>query len=99
MLSLSKGAFIAGVIGFGFTFFSSLIFGSKRFRTRLLVTAAIWVVVTLAVQIGFSVLTPIPATVDYISGKADATRSTSTARRSLYGTSASRWPWTIGSSA
>jgi O-antigen ligase len=80
MLSLSKGAFIAGLVGFGFTFICSLIFGLRGFRKPLLVSAGVWVVLTLAVQVGFSLLTPIPATVDYISGKADATRSTSTAR-------------------
>ena len=31
-------------------------------------------------QVGFSVFSPIPATVDYISGKADATRGTASAR-------------------
>ncbi|MFN0279952.1 MAG: O-antigen ligase family protein [Pyrinomonadaceae bacterium] len=80
MLSLSKGVFIAGVIGFLFTFIGSLIFGLRRFRSRIFVSAAIWLVLTLSVQIGFSLLTPIPSTVDYISGKADATRETSTAR-------------------
>src|SRR5204863_5617479 len=41
---------------------------------------AVWLVLTIGVQVGFSVLSPIPATVDYISGKADATRGTALAR-------------------
>lgn len=80
MLSLSKGAFLAGIVGFSLTFICSVIFGLRRFRRRILVCAGVWLAITLVVQVGFSLLTPIPATVDYISGKADATRSTSTAR-------------------
>ena len=80
MLSLSKGVFIAGVTGFVFAFACGMLFGKQIHRRRLLATAGIWLVVTFAVQAGFSLLTPIPATVDYISGKADPTRETSIAR-------------------
>ncbi|MFL6373375.1 MAG: O-antigen ligase family protein [Pyrinomonadaceae bacterium] len=80
MLSLSKGVFIAGIVGTICSFVAAGIFGNRVHRTRLMATAGIWLLVTVAVQVGFSVLTPIPATVDYISGKADPTRETSVAR-------------------
>ncbi len=80
MLSLSKGVFIAGVVGFVVAFACGLIFGKRIHRRKLLATAGVWLAVTIAVQAGFSLLTPIPATVDYISGKADPTRETSIAR-------------------
>ncbi len=84
MLSLSKGAFIAGVIGFTVMFAGCLFFSFARFRPRILVTFAVWIVVTIAFQTVFSFLTATPATVDYISGKVDATRETSTARIFLW---------------
>ena len=80
MLSLSKGAFIAGVAGFTIMFLGSLVFGLKQFRRRTIVSLGVWLIVTVAVQVGFSFLTTVPATIDYISGKADATRETSLAR-------------------
>lgn len=83
MLSLSKGAFIAGIAGFGIMFVGIIIFAS-RYRRAALVSFAGWVVLTIGVQAAFSILSPIPATVDYISGKADATRGTTMARISVW---------------
>ena len=80
MLSLSKGVFLAGTLGFAFTFLTAAVFGKGMHRTRMMATAGIWLAFTIAVQVGSSMLTPIPATVDYISGKADPTRETTTAR-------------------
>lgn len=80
MLSLSKGAFIAGVIGFVVFFISSGLFSVKRFRKRVLVCAAIWLAATIAVQAGFSFLSSVPSTSSYITGAADPTRSTSAMR-------------------
>jgi O-antigen ligase len=86
MLSLSKGVFIAGIAGSIFAFGSSLLFGKRIHRRRLVLTAGVWLALTIAVQAVFSLLTPIPATIDYISGKADKTRETSTARLFIWRT-------------
>ena len=75
MLSLSKGAFIAGVIGFGVFALLALIYGRARRQTVLV--AVLFVAATAGTQAAFSALTSIPATADYISGKADTTRETS----------------------
>ena len=77
MLSLSKGAFLAGIAGIILMFAGSLIFSFRTFRRRTALLAAVWLVVTITVQVGFSLYSSVPATTDYITGKADATRSTS----------------------
>ncbi|MEQ1921576.1 MAG: O-antigen ligase family protein [Pyrinomonadaceae bacterium] len=77
MLSLSKGAFLAGVASHLILFGGSLLFSNKAFRKKILVRSAVWVALTIVVQVGFSVYTSIPSTADYISGKADKTRDTS----------------------
>jgi len=79
MLSLSKGAFIAGIIGFIFLFGALILFRSDL-RRKTFATASLWLILTLAVQVGFSVFSSVPSTADYISGKKDATRSTSDMR-------------------
>jgi len=98
MLSLSKGVFIAGIIGSLFAFAGAFIFGKKVHRKRLLATACVWLAVTVVVQAGFSIFSPIPATVDYISGKADQTRETSTARIFVWRTTVPllREHWLVG---
>ena len=80
MLSLSKGAFIAGIIGFALFFTGCLIFSSRLFRRRIIAFAGIWVAVTIATQIFFSFFSAVPSTTNYITGAADQTRSTSTMR-------------------
>ena len=80
MLSLSKGAFLAGLTGSILMFAGSLIFSSRNFRPRILTLFGLWLVVTVAVQAGFSSLSSIPSTTDYITGNADATLSTSVMR-------------------
>src|SRR5205085_8928090 len=45
MLSLSKGAFVAGVFGSAITFGGIVIF-SRKYRTRALLAAASWLVLT-----------------------------------------------------
>lgn len=77
MLSLSKGAFVAGIAAHVILFSGCLLFSYKPFRKRILIRAAIWLVLTVVVQVGFSVFSTIPSTADYISGKADKTRDTS----------------------
>lgn len=79
MLSLSKGAFIAGIIGSLFSVGAIIVF-SPQYRRRAAIVFTGWLVLTVCVQAGFSLLSPVPATIDYISGKADATRETSLAR-------------------
>jgi len=80
MLSLSKGAFIAGVAGFVLFFSGTLIFGKRSVRRRLIVLFSVWIVLTLAFQFGVTKLTEIPSTASYISGSSDASRSTSNMR-------------------
>lgn len=77
MLSLSKGAFIAGIAAHVILFGGCILFSHKAFRKKILVRALIWLVLTVVVQVGFSVFSSIPSTADYISGKADKTRDTS----------------------
>ena len=77
MLSLSKGAFLAGIAAHLILFVGCLLFAQKAFRRKVLVRAAIWIVFTIAVQVAFSAFSSIPSTADYISGKADKTRDTS----------------------
>ncbi len=80
MLSLSRGAFIAGVFGFAVMFGAIILIGPPAFRKRTVIAAAIWVVMTVSVQFGFSFLSPIPSTADYISGSAGQGRESSLAR-------------------
>jgi hypothetical protein len=79
MLSLSKGAFLAGVAGFAILFVSIVIFRRDLFKNAA-AAAGVLIAVTLIFQLGFSSLTSLPSTVNYISGSADATRSTSDMR-------------------
>ena len=79
MLSLSKGAFISGVVALGSMFFLIVAF-SRHYRIRALKVSAVWVTLTLFFQVGSSLFIHAPATIDYISGKADATRETSKMR-------------------
>jgi O-antigen ligase len=69
MLSLSKGAFIAGVIGFTVLFIGTLVFTAQLNRRKAITVAVIWLAITLSTQIFFSVATAIPSTSDYISGR------------------------------
>ncbi len=80
MLSLSRGAFIAGVFGFALTFGAIILIGPPAFRKRTVLIAAIWAVMTISVQFGFSFLSPLPSTTDYISGAAGQGRESSLAR-------------------
>lgn len=80
MLSLSKGAFLAGIVGFAVFFIGSLIFSSRLARKRLFVFAAIWLAVTMGTQVFFSYFSAVPSTTSYITGTADTTRSTTLMR-------------------
>ncbi|MFM9905022.1 MAG: O-antigen ligase family protein [Pyrinomonadaceae bacterium] len=80
MLSLSKGAFIAGIIGHIILFTGCVLFTNKKIRGKALILAGVWIAATILVQLAFSTLSTIPSTTDYISGKADTTRMTSTFR-------------------
>jgi O-antigen ligase len=80
MLSLSKGAFLAGVIGSVVFFAGAAFFSLPSLRRRVLVMAGGWVAFTVLFQVGFSALAPTPSTADYFSGRSDATRSTSVMR-------------------
>jgi tetratricopeptide (TPR) repeat protein len=80
MLSLSKGAFIAGIVGFVIFFIGSAVFSARYFRKRVAAFAAIWLVLTIGTQVFFSFFSAVPSTTSYITGAADTTRSTSTMR-------------------
>ena len=80
MLSLSKGAFISGIIGFGIFFIGSAVFSAKPFRKKIIVFAAIWLAVTIGTQVFFSFFSAVPSTTNYITGTADSTRSTTAMR-------------------
>ncbi|HQX56594.1 MAG TPA: O-antigen ligase family protein [Pyrinomonadaceae bacterium] len=80
MLSLSKGAFIAGIAGTALFFIGGIFFSSTAFRKRILVLAGVWVAITIGTQVLFSAFTAMPSTTDYITGAADSTRSTSDMR-------------------
>lgn len=79
MLSLSKGAFLAGAAGFILLFFFLVIFKRELFQ-KTLTAGAVWILLTVTFQLGASYFTDVPSTVNYISGSADATRSTSDMR-------------------
>lgn len=79
MLSLSKGAFLAGAIGISAFFIFIALFRPDH-RIRVAYIAASWLVLTFAFQAGFSQLTAIPSTTDYISGKHESGPSTSDMR-------------------
>ncbi len=87
MLSLSKGAFLAGIAGNTLFFLGCIVFSSKTFRKRMLALAGVWIIVTILTQVLFSAFTAIPSTTDYISGKADPTRTTTDMRR---------YTWAVG---
>lgn len=80
MLSLSKGAFLAGIVGHVVVFSGCLVLSIPRIRTRSAALAGVWLAVTIGVQALSSVSATIPSTTDYISGSADPSRSTSTMR-------------------
>ena len=80
MLSLSKGAFLAGIIGSLVFFAGTAFFSMRALRRRMSVMAGVWVLLTLVFQVGFSAIGSTPATTDYITGRSDKTRSTSTMR-------------------
>ncbi len=80
MLSLSKGAFLGGVIGFLVMFIGWILLSPRHFRRRVAIAATCWLIFTIGFQAFFSFASEIPATTDYISGEADPTRVTSAFR-------------------
>lgn len=80
MLSLSKGAFIAGIIGFVLFFIGSVVFSAKPFRKQITIFAGVWLAITIGIQAFFSFFSAVPSTTNYITGAADQTRSTSAMR-------------------
>jgi hypothetical protein len=80
MLSLSKGAFIAGSLGFFLAGIGCLFFSFRTFRKRVIISFSIWLLLTVSVQAGFSFLSSVPSTTEYITGNADASRETTLMR-------------------
>ncbi|MBK8466863.1 MAG: O-antigen ligase family protein [Chloracidobacterium sp.] len=98
MLSLSKGAFLAGIIGFAIFFAASFALSAKILRKRVALFAAIWLAVTIGTQVFFSFFSAVPSTTSYITGAADQTRSTSTMRIFTWsvGRQMTRDNWLVG---
>ena len=80
MLSLSKGAFLAGIAGHLVVVAGCLFLSIARTRKRAAILAATWLAFTIAVQVASSVSAMIPSTTDYISGSADPARTSTTFR-------------------
>lgn len=80
MLSLSRGAFLSGIAGFGLMFAAVAIFSPRSFRRKTLVCAAAWVIFTVGIQAFFMLGSSVPSTTDYITGKADPTRENASMR-------------------
>lgn len=80
MLSLSKGAFLAGVIGFLIFFAGAIVAGKNAFRGRLLRSGGVWLALTVTTQVLSLTLLSVPSTTDYLTGSADPSRTSSTAR-------------------
>lgn len=79
LLSLSRGAFIAGVIAHAI-FFAAVILFARSVRKKALTFVAFAIVSTIAIQTIFSMLTAVPTTADLVAGKADARSSSATFR-------------------
>ena len=77
MLSLSKGAFLAGSLAHIVFFAGSSLFARPGFRGRALKLAGVWLVFTVIFQASFSIWSQVPSTTDYITGAAEKTRGTS----------------------
>lgn len=79
MLSLSRGAFLAGVVGFAIVFTGCALFSQKQYRKRVLLVAGGWLVVTVATQLFFTV-SSLPSTTEYLTGPAEKARLSSATR-------------------
>lgn len=77
MLSLSKGAFIAAILGNIVALAGCAAVSKMQYRSFSLKLAAAATFFVLAIQLGFSFSSSIPSTSQYISGTADQTRMTS----------------------
>jgi O-antigen ligase len=80
LFSLSKGAFLAGIVAFAFLFLATFFFSKRGFRRRSLLLGAIWLLITISTQINFSTDANVPSTANYIQGSAEKGRETSVMR-------------------
>ncbi|CAN5354479.1 hypothetical protein BH20ACI2_BH20ACI2_24840 [soil metagenome] len=80
MLSTSKGAFLAGIIGHLVLFFGCILLTKYPIRRKMASLACIWLAFTLITQIAHAALSPLPTTTEFMSGEADPTRETSLMR-------------------
>jgi O-antigen polymerase len=80
MFSLSKGAFLAGIVGFTVFFAGVFFFSDRKYRRRVLALAGIWLAVTVATQYYFTYSSEIKSSVAYVTGEADESRETSMMR-------------------
>ena len=77
MLSTSKGAFLAGIIGHVMLFAGCILLTKYPIRKKMAALAGLWLTFTLAAQFALAALSPLPTATEYISGEADPTRETS----------------------
>lgn len=83
IFSLSKGALLAGICGFGVFFAANLIFSTARNRRKISVLLVFWLLLTCASQISFTSNTSRPTTTSYIvgsAGTADKTKDSNSMR-------------------
>lgn len=80
MFALSKGAFLAGLIGFAVFFVGCVLSTGRRLWRQLAVAAVLAVAFTLAFQGYFSYLSDVPSTSNYLSGTSDPERSSTKLR-------------------
>lgn len=84
MLSLSKGSFIAGVIGMAVFCLGAFVFEPTGKRRVVAAVAAIWLVFTIGFQVLFVVTSDVPATADYITGTQDPEFTSSEFRKVVW---------------
>jgi O-antigen ligase len=81
ILSLSKGAFLAGIISFAVFFAAAFFLSRKMFdRRRIAVLTVLWLIITCGSQISFAPTSNAPSTTDFIVGNADKNHETSSMR-------------------
>lgn len=81
MLSLSRGAFIAGIAGMALFFGLMMLLGGKRPRRAALAMAVIWLILTAGAQLSFTLFSTLPSTAEYISGSVDPSNTNVEMRR------------------
>lgn len=80
LLSISKGAFLAGIIGHVFLFAGCILLTRYPIRRKMAILAAVWLAFTVFVQIAQTTLSPLPTTTEHWSTTADPAEDTTVMR-------------------